>query len=426
MNILMVVHSLPRSGGAGTENYTRQICMALQQKQHQVTVLARGEPFFDGPASSIHLRKTHPFPVYTFFRHPSDGSTPEKEYWNTCLDPAFSDLLTSIKPDIVHFQHCINLSISLVSTASQLGFPVFFTLHDFWILCPDIILVHASGKPCTSYSSTGSCRTCITLKHRAPRIWLSGRSFYARRRQRMMEAVHACDNVLALSETVRNAAVKAGFDPKRILSWKTGINTNGFFDKRNLATQNHPIRFAFTGTLSPQKGVETAIKAFHRLPRPIAQRARLTIYGDMEADAETKRIVTRWKNRYAHSSIIFAGSFNHDELPEILKHQDVIIVPSTWYENRPLSILESLAAGNPVIGTGLGGIRELIETPNAGWTFPPGDDKTLAKQMASIITHPESIMEKRRNIPDITSIDEDASNLENLYKRHLRSHRFCR
>ena len=417
MKILMVVHAFPQSGGAGTEIYTKQLCIALQNKQHQVTVLTRGEPFFNGPASQILSRSTQPIPVYSYFRHPSDFDSPEKEYWNPDLDLAFVKLLDSIKPDVVHFQHCINLSISLITTAAQLGYPVFFTLHDFWTICPDIILMHSSNKPCASYHTTSACCKCISVKYKAPRIWFSGKTFYSLRRQRMKEALHSCQAVLALSNTVRQAAFEAGFDTDRIILWKSGIDTSEFAQKKSLSDSIiFPIRFGYIGTLSHQKGVDIALKAFHAIP---SDTATLTIYGDLEADLKTKKRVKRWTSRYSHPSINFAGTFKRQDLPAILTKHDVMLAPSIWYENRPLSVLESFAAGNPVIGSHLGGIQELIEATDAGWTFPPGDYQSLAKIMASIITQPKLITDRRKNIPDVVTIEQDADNLERLYRNYL-------
>jgi glycosyltransferase involved in cell wall biosynthesis len=53
------------------------------------------------------------------------------------------------------------------------------------------------------------------------------------------------------------------------------------------------------------------------------------------------------------------------------------VVPSTWYENAPLAVLESMAAGRPVAGAAIGGVPELIADGEDGVLFPPGDPPAL-------------------------------------------------
>ena len=62
----------------------------------------------------------------------------------------------------------------------------------------------------------------------------------------------------------------------------------------------------------------------------------------------------------------------------LLSKACVMVVPSVWYENNPLSVIESLCAGTPVLGAEIGGIPELIETGRNGLIFNPGDTDAIA------------------------------------------------
>jgi glycosyltransferase involved in cell wall biosynthesis len=54
-----------------------------------------------------------------------------------------------------------------------------------------------------------------------------------------------------------------------------------------------------------------------------------------------------------------------------------VVVPSEWYENNPLSVLEAFALGRPVVGTRIGGIPELVEG-DRGLCVAPGDARALS------------------------------------------------
>lgn len=56
-----------------------------------------------------------------------------------------------------------------------------------------------------------------------------------------------------------------------------------------------------------------------------------------------------------------------------------IIVPSEWYENNPMTIIEGYAAGVPVIGTNIGGIPEIIEEGVTGYLFTPANSVDLTR-----------------------------------------------
>jgi glycosyltransferase involved in cell wall biosynthesis len=71
-------------------------------------------------------------------------------------------------------------------------------------------------------------------------------------------------------------------------------------------------------------------------------------------------------------SIVMEGHCGGDRLAELYRNAAFVVVPSEWYENAPMSILESFAYGKPVIGTRIGGIPELITEGKHGYLVDPG------------------------------------------------------
>jgi glycosyltransferase involved in cell wall biosynthesis len=121
--------------------------------------------------------------------------------------------------------------------------------------------------------------------------------------------------------------------------------------------------FLYLGRLSREKGVVTLIEA------AVKTGINLKIVGNSEKFDKT--IALRSPN------IEFLGFKHAPELWEIIRYASFVIVPSEWYENNPLSIIESYAFGKPVIGSEIGGIPEILEHGKTGFLFQQGNRENL-------------------------------------------------
>jgi glycosyltransferase involved in cell wall biosynthesis len=77
------------------------------------------------------------------------------------------------------------------------------------------------------------------------------------------------------------------------------------------------------------------------------------------------------------------------DVPEVLNAADVFVLSSDW-EGNPLSVMEAMAAGKPVICTAVGGVPELVEDGRCGLLVPQGDAKALAQAMRYLLEDPEA------------------------------------
>ena len=92
----------------------------------------------------------------------------------------------------------------------------------------------------------------------------------------------------------------------------------------------------------------------------------------------------------AEQKIEFVGYRKGDELKELIRDASFVVVPSEWYENNPMTIIEAYSAGIPVIGAHIGGIPEIIDEGRTGYLFPSGDIQGLKEA----ITKAESLSEE--------------------------------
>lgn len=119
------------------------------------------------------------------------------------------------------------------------------------------------------------------------------------------------------------------------------------------------------------------------------------------------------------SRIEFKGSYNFNDIEGILKPIDVVIVPSIWYENAPLTISTSLAYGIPVVTSDIGGMKEMIKDGHNGLTFKVEDPADLSTKIGLIADNPDLIVKFKQNIRYPIRVEEEAFNTEMVYRELL-------
>src|SRR5262249_35233686 len=88
------------------------------------------------------------------------------------------------------------------------------------------------------------------------------------------------------------------------------------------------------------------------------------------------------------ASVTFAGHLSGDALTRAIEGCRAVVLPSEWYENAPMSILEAYSLGKPVIGAEIGGIPELVRVGETGYLFESASADSLAAQLRSAMQMP--------------------------------------
>jgi glycosyltransferase involved in cell wall biosynthesis len=127
---------------------------------------------------------------------------------------------------------------------------------------------------------------------------------------------------------------------------------------------SHENYYLYFGRLSREKGVMTLLRAWRNFP---SIRLKIVGTGDIEKDAK------QYIEEHQMSNVELVGFLSGDRLFDIVKRSKFIIVPSEWYENNPMNVIESFALGKPVIGARIGGIPELIQEDLNGYLFESED-----------------------------------------------------
>ena len=130
--------------------------------------------------------------------------------------------------------------------------------------------------------------------------------------------------------------------------------------------------FLYLGRLSEEKGVSTLIKAAS------LSNADLVVAGTGPMEQELKSLGAKTRS----SRIKFVGYVSGPSLRQLVRGARALVLPSEWYENAPISVLEAYASGTPVLGADIGGIPEMVKREETGDLFPSGDTEALASLLA--------------------------------------------
>jgi glycosyltransferase involved in cell wall biosynthesis len=173
-----------------------------------------------------------------------------------------------------------------------------------------------------------------------------------------------------------------------------------------------PLRLGFIGQIKVHKGLDLLIDAILPL-LDTGNNINLDIWGpDQEAPIFSSKLKKRTEN---YPTISWNGRYHLAQVGEILSNLDVLIVPSRWYENSPLVILEAFSVGLPVIATNLGGMAEMIEHEKSGLLFELNNAADLRAQISRLLQDSDLVKHLKANIPSVKKADDEIEEVYSYY-----------
>jgi glycosyltransferase involved in cell wall biosynthesis len=446
LSILYVVHGFPPDTWAGTEVYTLNLAKEMQRRGHRVTILARvpatkevadgGPPDYSVAESTYDglrvLRATNRLRQYAVAASYDDAGGAG----------VLGALLERERFDLVHFMHLIHFSAGMVAIARQFRVPCVITCHDYWALCSRVQLIRPDGVRCEENMGHG-CFLCVREKGLAairtlkrydaklgPRIerfadWGRGAnslpgsmrrslarvSDMARRRPFVEGAYKSADLRISPSRFLRTKLVeKAGFEEETFLYSDNGMRASAFIGFARRPDPEGKLRFGFVGSLVWYKGVEVMLRAMKRLE---GTRAVLELHGDFDPASNPAHAALA---KVAVRNVRFRGRFDNARVADVYAGIDVLLVPSLWWENSPITIHEAFLTRTPVVASGIGGMAELVRDGIDGLHVRPGDDADLAAKMRRFLDEPGLSARLGSEPPAVKTIEEDAAATEYRYR----------
>lgn len=282
----------------------------------------------------------------------------------------FRETLKDFRPDVVHLHNIHSyLSPVLAEEARRAEARVVWTLHDYKLLCPSYSMLR-EGRVCEECigSDKGGVFRHRCMKGSAPASLLAWAEALKWNRNRIEASV---DAFISPSVFLAGKMVEAGFSPERMHVLINMVEPQKYTNLQKRASVPRADYYCYVGRLSDEKGLRTLIKAASAFDMEL----RIAGAGPIEEDLR--------RAAAPHPHIRFLGRLDSSEVVDLLTGAQFSVIPSEWYENNPLGVIESLCAGTPVAGADIGGIPELI-SPASGLTFRPGDSAQLAATLRSM------------------------------------------
>jgi glycosyltransferase involved in cell wall biosynthesis len=196
--------------------------------------------------------------------------------------------------------------------------------------------------------------------------------------------------IVVPSEAIRGFDVDhLGFPSERIWVVPNGVDAEAFagevdprLARRALGIAEDMRWVGFVGRLdSSVKGLDVLLRSFQLLETEKVSPSLLLV-GEGPSERELRR---RSRGLGLESRVSFMGL--RRDIPQVLATLDILVLPS-FQEGSPNVVLEAMAAGVPVVATGVGGTREIIEHGKTGWLVPPGDPGALAEGIRQMLANP--------------------------------------
>ena len=284
-----------------------------------------------------------------------------------------SALLDEFPADVAHV-HCIyhHLSPSVLVELKHRGIPTVMTAHDLKLACPAYKMLNRGGV----------CEKCR-----------SGNLLHVVANRCIRDSLPA-SVLIMLESAVHKSMGLYGRNLDRVVApslfYKQKLMEWGWPEQQLAYIPNYVDAFAYTprfepgdyffyfGRLAIEKGVATLIRAAAQA------KVKLRIAGTGPEGDALKALADE-----LGGDIEFLGFVSGEPLWKWVREARAIVLPSEWYENAPMSVLEAYACGKPVIGARIGGIPEMVHEGESGTLFESGNVSELAGSLSRLSAMPD-------------------------------------
>ena len=349
---ILQVHNKYRPGWGGEETVVALEADLLRCHGHEVEQMFAWTKELDG-ASAMRLFSAGLGTVWSFRGY-----------------SMMNKAIARFSPDIVHVHNTFPLlSPSVFWAADRAGVPVVQTLHNYRLTCANSLLLR-DERP---------CQECVghfpwpAFRHRC-----IGASFLRTAAVTSMNLIHRWMGTyrnkvhafIVLTEFSKEIQARGGLPRER-------IHVKPNFSSAAVQLMAPRVRrFIFAGIIARFKGVHLLLEAWTRVASAGHQ---LVMVGDGPDRVELER-------RFgAQTNIVWLGKQSRQEVMDLIAGSRWLVLPSLVYENFPMSVLEALSAGTPVIVPNHGAFAAMVSDGVEGLMFSAGDADSLSTALQAAL-----------------------------------------
>jgi glycosyltransferase involved in cell wall biosynthesis len=201
----------------------------------------------------------------------------------------------------------------------------------------------------------------------------------------LARAARSCDRAVAISSYTAEEVRRLGRADVPVIPYATGLPAD---EGEHPARSEGRFTVLFVGRLVERKGVQVLLEAMRRMPSDLACRA--VIVGEGPARDRLRELA---RALGLSDAVTFTGRIGATALQAAYRASDALVLPAVVdrrgdTEGLGVVLLEAMHYGVPVIGSQLGGIRDIIEHERSGLLVPPGDASALALAMERLARDP--------------------------------------
>ncbi|MCS6932520.1 MAG: glycosyltransferase [Acetobacteraceae bacterium] len=307
-----------------------------------------------------------------------DAAAMEEDRLAWAEDPARRALLSRLLATgagVFHLHHLWRVGLDLVAAlrAARPEARLVLTLHEMLAICANHgqMVRTADGALCAA-AAPEACAACFP--GRAP-------AHFALRRAAFLRALSLFDAVVFPSDFLRRRYAEWGFVPRAGFVVENPLDPALAARPRRPPAPDLAARFAFFGQPTPFKGLDVLLSAL-RLAREERPGIALDVHGCGAEEVVGMFPALAPLLSQLGGAVRFRGRYHPTEVLDRMAEAGWVVVPSVWWENSPMVILEAKRAGVPLIVSGIGGMAEKVRPGLDGLHATPGSARDLARVLA--------------------------------------------
>tara|TARA_R100001198_G_scaffold96992_1_gene90639 strand:+ start:13869 stop:15020 length:1152 start_codon:yes stop_codon:yes gene_type:complete len=354
---ILAVHNRYQQAG-GEDSVFRNEIELLRSGGHDVAVLEENNDRIKGTAAQI--------------------AAAAHAVWSRYGQRRMAEAIIRERPDVVHVHNFFpTLSPAIFWTCGEHRVPAVWTLHNFRVACANGLLFR-DGQVCEKCLGASPLPAIRHGCYRGSRAASAAVAAMIATHRTMGTWRYKVDRFIALTDFARDKVIAAGLPADRVV-----VKPN-FVDIARSETISDRSGTVFVGRLSAEKGVQVAVEAWRQMPH-----LKLTVIGDgpLRAELETN----------APPNIEFTGALPSSDVYQRVAMAQAMVVPSVSYENFPMTVVEAMALGTPVIASNTGALAAIVGDGMSGALFEVGNHHDLTAKVSDLFMRPERLSVMSQN-----------------------------